>query len=264
MDKKNISVFVNQANQLFLEGKTDEALEKYRYALSLKPDDLIIKENLSLALISKGEFGEAEMLIKEILTKNSGHSSAYNLLGNIYFYKRDFQRAKEYYEKAVELDSNSGDAWSNLGNVFFETAQMGKAEECYRRAVKINPDNPYWHGNLGRVLVRQDKPELAAEAYKNALKINPGLDDYKKILCGIYSILGDRLQKDGKFENAGKFYKEALELDNKNVWVYNRLVGIRLLLNDYTGAYSLYETCSRNCPSADLTKYPNLARFVKH
>lgn len=264
MDKKNISIFVNQANQLFLEGKTDEALEKYRYALSLKPDDLIIKENLSLALISKGEFGEAEILIKEILAKNSNHSSAYNLLGNIYFYKSDFQRAKEYYEKAVELDSNSGDAWSNLGNVFFETAQMGKAEECYRRSVEINPKNPFWHGNLGKVLFGQDRLEPAVESYKKAVMINPALDDFRKILCGIYSILGNKLQKKGDMEGAGKFYKEALELDNKNVRVYNRLVGIRLLLNDYTGAYSLYETCSRNCPSADLTKYPNLARFVKH
>lgn len=214
---------INQANQLLLEGKVDEAIRGYRYALSLKPEDLIIKENLALALIAKGMYDDAEGL----LGNNPNSGSGCNLLGNIYFYKKDFLKAKEYYEKAIELDSSCGDAWSNLGNISCEFKEFGKAEDCYRRAVGIDSSNPYWHSNLAKALLLQNKIEPAIESYKKALSINSGLKDIIEILCNIY----------------------------------NRLAGIRLLANDYIGACSLYEECKKNCPGVDLSKYPNLLRL---
>lgn len=214
---------INQVNQLLLEGKVDEAIKGYRYALSLKPDDLIIRENLALALITKGLYDEA----RELLGNNPDSDSGCNLLGNIYFYKRDFLKAKEYYEKAIGLDSKCGDAWSNLGNIFCEFKEFGKAEDCYRRAVEIGPSNPYWHTNLAKALLLQNKIEPAIESYKKALSINPGLKDVAETLCNIY----------------------------------NRLAGVKLLANDYTGAYSLYEECKKACPAVDLRRYPNLLRF---
>lgn len=219
----NIAEQVNLANELFLKGDVDSALREYRNALRLKPDDTIIRENMALALIAKGLYDEAEGLLGNDPITGAGN----NLLGNIYFYKRDFLKAKGYYEKSVELDTNCGDAWSNLGNIHCESKEFNKAEDCYRRAVEIDPGNPYWHTSLGKALLVQGKVEQAIKSYKKALSINPGLDGVKEILCDIY----------------------------------NRLAGIKLLANDYVGAYSLYEECKRNCPDVDLTKYPNLSRL---
>lgn len=221
---EDIAVCVNQANQLLLEGSVDEAIKGYRYVLKLKPDDLIIKENLALALTSKGLYDEA----RELLVDNPDSGSRCNLLGNIYFYKKDFLKAKEYYEKAIGLDPNCGDAWSNLGNISCEFKEFGKAEDCYRWAVGIDSSNPYWHSNLAKAQLLQNKIEPAIESYKRALLINPGLRDVAETLCNIY----------------------------------NRLAGIKLLANDYIGACSLYEECKKNCHGVDLTKYSNLLRFM--
>lgn len=219
----NIVDCVNLANQLLLKGKMDEAIKEYRSALSLKPDDAVIKENMALALISKGEYNEAEKLLE-----NSANSpSACNLLGNIYFYKKDYKKAKGYYEMAIEINPREGDAWSNLGNIFFEMKKWNRAEECHRRSVEIDKNNPYWHMNLGKALLKEEKLELAIDAYKRALKLNSGLEEVKVILCNIY----------------------------------NGLAGVMLLENDYAGAYSLYKECKKNCPGVDLIKYSNLLRF---
>lgn len=219
----NIAEQVNQINQLFMKGDVDAAIKEYRYLLSLKPDDQIIKENLALALTSKGRLDEAE----EVLKGCPSSSSVNNLFGNVYFYKRDYAKAKGYYEKAVELDHNCGDAWSNLGNIYCEFKEFNKAEDCYRKAIQLNSKNPYWHSNLGKVLFIQGKIEQAIESYKKCLMINPGLKDIQNVLCNIY---------DG-------------------------LVGAKLLANDYTGAYSLYAECKKYCPNMDLTKYPHLCRI---
>lgn len=261
MDKENVFAHVNLANILFLKGNVGNALKEYKYTLRLKPDDLVIKENFALALISKGMYDEAETGIKEILKINPNHSSAYNLLGNIYFYKRDFNSAKNYYEKAIELDSKLGDAWSNLGNVYFELGEFKKAEESYRHSVELNPKNPYWHGNLGKALLKQEKLELAVDSYKKALTINPGVDDIKKVLISIYIMLGERLEKEGNLEGASTIYKEVLGLDRKNIPLYHKLVGIKLALGLYADACSWYEICKKNNPSVGLTKYPNFTRF---
>lgn len=219
----NIANRVNLANQLFLKGSVDAAIKEYRCTLSLKPDDQIIKENLALALTTKGRLDEAEELLKGSL--NSGSSC--NLLGNIYFYKKDYIKAKEYYERGLELEPRLGDAWSNLGNVYLELKNYNMTEDCYRRSVQTAPDNPFWHSNLGKVLLMQGKVELAIESYKKCLAINPGLKDIQEVLCNIY----------------------------------DKLVGGKLLLNDYTGAYGLYTECKKNCPDIDLSKYPNLRRI---
>lgn len=261
LDKDNIFAHVNLANLLLLKGNTDDAIKEYEYAKGLRPEDLAIRENLALALINKGEYVRAEIEINELLKINSNFPSAYNLLGNIYFLKRDFQKAKRYYEMAIELDADLGDARSNLGNVYFEWNSFNKAEECYRRAVQINPNNSYWYGNLGKALIKQEKFELAIESYKKALEIGPELKDYKKILCSIYIILGERLKNKRDLEGAYIFYEKAIALDNGNASLYSKLAEIKLILCDYAGVYRHLEDCKRNCPDVDLTKYPFLSRF---
>lgn len=258
IDKDNIFAHVNMANILLIKGYVDRAIEEYRHAERLKPNDLVVKENLALALISKGSYNEAEIEIKAILDINHTHSSAYNLLGNIYFYKRGFHSAKENYERAILLNPDMGDAWSNLGNIYFELEEYNKAEDCYRKSVQINPNNPYWLGNFGKVLFRQGKSELSIESYKKALEINPNLDDIKKSLYNIYIILGEQLLKEGNPKDASKYYEEALKLGKRDIRLYDRLAGIKILLNDYVGACGLVTACKRNFPLIDLKKYPNL------
>lgn len=221
----NIAELVNSANKLFLGGDAEAAIREYRRLLGVRPDDPIIKENLALALISRGLFNEAEEALKDC--PNSG--SAHNLLGNIYFYKSDFLKAKLYYEKAVGLDPNCGDAWSNLGNVYFEFKEFNRAGDCCKRAVETNPGNSYWYSGLGKALLAQGKAESAVEAYKKALEINPGLEGVKRILCGIYE----------------------------------GLVRAKFLSNDYAGAYGLYKDCRKFYTEADLKNYPNLYRIGK-
>lgn len=219
----NIAQQVNLANQLFLKGNVDEALKEYKNAYKLKPDDIIIRENMALVLIAKGKYNEAE----ELLGDNPNYGSACNLLGNIYFYKRDLLNAKIQYEKAVSMDPNCGDAWSNLGNIYFEFKEFNKAEDCCKRSVEINPNNPYWHINLGKALLAQNKLEQAIESYKKTISIDPGIKGIKEILCN----------------------------------VYNKLAGIKLLKADYIGVHALYEECKKSCPDVDFSKYPDLFRF---
>lgn len=219
----NIKERLHRINQLFIKGNVGTAIEQYKILLSENPDDHIIKENLALALTAIGKLDEAEGFLKDI----SNSSNAYNLLGNIYFYRRNYLKAKEYYEKAIELDQNCGDAWSNLGNIYLESNEYTKAEDCYKKAIQLNPKNPFWHSNLGKTLSIQGKIEEAIEAYKNCLTINPGLKDIQNILCNIY----------------------------------NELAGTKLLANDYMGAYAIVMECKKFCPDMDLTRYPNLRRI---
>jgi tetratricopeptide (TPR) repeat protein len=261
IDSENVFGHVNLANIFFLKGDVGKAIDIYRYALKIKPDDLLVRENLSLALIGKGMLSDAEKEINEILKVKPDSGSAYNLLGNIYFYKKEFNNAKEYYEKVTKLVPTVGDGWSNLGNVYFELGDLNKAEACYHTAIQLNPKNPYWHTNLGRVLIKQSRIDEAIDSYKKALEINPSMNDIKQVLLSMYIFYGNKLHKEGNMEAAEKFYQDALLIDNGNISLYNILAGIKLFLNDYAGAAAIASVCKKNCPSIDLSKYPNLNRF---
>jgi tetratricopeptide (TPR) repeat protein len=182
-------------------------------------------------------------------------------LGNIFFYKKDFVTARKHYEEAVKINPQLCDPWNNLGNICFEQGDFIKAEEFYSNAVRCSPNNPYFHGGLGKALLKQDKLDLAIASYKKALEINPNLSDIKKVLINIYIILGERQQQSGDMEKACEYFQEATKIDNQNVLLYNKIAGIKLMLNDYVGACSVYETCKKNCKDIDLSKYPNFSRF---
>jgi len=58
--------------------------------------------------------------------------------GIVFVQKGEFDKAKEYFEKAISLDEKNYKAWNNLGNVYEELENYEKAIDCYSNALKIN------------------------------------------------------------------------------------------------------------------------------
>ena len=161
----------NLANIYAFLGKDDLAIEKYEQALTISPNTVIIKKNISIIednLIEK---------YKNVIKFQPEFAVNYYNLAYIYQRKGRVDEAILYYKKAIELRPYFAEAISNLGNVYERQGKFEQALIQYKQAIAINPNFAQAYFNIGVVLAEQGKLKEAQGYFEKALKINP---DYRK------------------------------------------------------------------------------------
>ncbi len=120
-------------------GLFDKSASYYRRAIQLKPYSEEAKFGLALPLSATGKWDEIINLYKQILQNSPGNTTALYRLGLIYYGRKDYQKALQYFQKLVDLYPFSYDgvlmlAWTNL--------QLGKAREAkvlFHKVLLIKP-----------------------------------------------------------------------------------------------------------------------------
>lgn len=100
----------------------------------LSPEEHI---NLGVTYERKGEF---EAAIKEYKAASRKNPLAYLYMGNVYFEMKDYERAEEYYKRAIEEDPQNPDAHNNLAWLYYTTGKnLEEAERLAIKAIELNP-----------------------------------------------------------------------------------------------------------------------------
>ncbi len=94
--------------------------------------------------------------------------------------KKDYEKAKQNYEKTIELDSNNFKAYTKLVIllvIHFEEHE--KAKKYYEKAIEINPNFESTYNNLAILLTDQfDAHKKAKECYEKAIEIDSNDVDF--------------------------------------------------------------------------------------
>jgi tetratricopeptide (TPR) repeat protein len=135
----------------------------------------------------------------------------YILTGELYESQKNWERAKDVYQKALQIQPDNALASNNLayvmleqgGNVdvalsmaqsarralpespnvadtlgwaYYHKGAYGSALDLFKEALKLNKDNaddPTLHYHLGLAYQKTSQPGLAKQQFERALKINP-------------------------------------------------------------------------------------------
>jgi tetratricopeptide (TPR) repeat protein len=126
-------------------GRLDAALEAYRAAADLAPDDGFVAANYGNCLLARGEFGPAIEWLRRSVAVAPRNPVAHNNLGSALNASGDLQGAITAYRKAVEVEGRYAPGWFNLGLALRKTGDEEKAIEALRQAVAVGPDFvPAW------------------------------------------------------------------------------------------------------------------------
>jgi Flp pilus assembly protein TadD len=120
-------------------GRHREAIEAYRQALRLKPDDVNIWLNLG---------------------------GAYGKLGR-------YREVVEASRQALRLKPDDADAWINLGIAYGKLGRHREAIAAYREALRFKPDDAQAWNNLAIAYVLSGNRSAALEAVKELRRYNP-------------------------------------------------------------------------------------------
>lgn len=170
----NSSVFVTSLGKLYLkEGRQAEAVEKFKEALDVDPDNKLAWLTLAEIYERNQEYDKAIALYIQGLERHKDVWSAANnlafLLGKTRTSKADLDEALKYARMALALNPGSGLALDTLGWVSYKSGHLEQAETYVAQAVEKLPDNLEIQYHFARICHDQGKKQLASLHLKQAL-----------------------------------------------------------------------------------------------
>jgi tetratricopeptide (TPR) repeat protein len=96
-----------------------------------------------------------------------------SLLGMVYLFLKEKEKAKEAWRTAIEVDDQWEEAYFNLGLLAIEEGDPEEAERLLRKSVQIDPQFLRAHVQLGAVLLRQGRKLEAESEFRRCLEIDP-------------------------------------------------------------------------------------------
>lgn len=106
----------------------------------------------------------------------------YEQLAEVYYYSKDFSKAKELYLKIENID-NLYLKFNHLGEIYFHEKEYEKAIECYKKSVEYNTngDIGYIYIKIGNCYTELGLLEEAKNYYILANEIAPTKQSYLKL-----------------------------------------------------------------------------------
>jgi hypothetical protein len=142
---------LNLATRTVLGVRAGGAIVVFVLVFAANPPELVQSnqaraEAAMLANKAAGLYEDADRSADGLLQNNGRHGLALNTKGSVAFYRGDYRKAVEYFERAVEV--NRKPAWvSNLAYAYIETGAYLKAIDAL---LSINDGKPDWYFSIGR------------------------------------------------------------------------------------------------------------------
>lgn len=210
------------------------AEELLQIAQEIQVDSITNKARLNMARINLliGNYPKSLDFYQQVTKSESADSSnlllAYNGIGIINYYQRDYKNAISSYNKALSfaaaIKSNGKqhrnlkqNLLNNLGILYEEMKELDKADKYYSESLllsrQINDLTNIAHvlTNQGRLYHKQGKDELAVKNYQEALKIRQDQKDQNGLALS-YDGLGEYYFDRNDYALAEEHLKKAIAI----------------------------------------------------
>jgi tetratricopeptide (TPR) repeat protein len=172
--QKNYMAVTLLGSLLAKEGKFDEAIDRYKTALSWKPDYPEAHFFLGNALDQQGKLDAAISEYQKALGYKPIQEQAHIFLGAALAKQQKLNEAKSHYLVALKVNPESAVAHNNLAKILQTEGRLDEAIEHYSLALKFDSGLAQAHNNLGVLLLACGRTNEGTRELREALRLNPG------------------------------------------------------------------------------------------
>lgn len=204
--KIEVDRFKGSGIESFRKGNYGTAIQEFRKALEIYPDDPELRYMLGRALAQNNQLDDALVEIKKAIELNPDNARFHFHAGLIYFRKGDYERSTHYFETATIMERSFYEAFYNLGVSQEKLGQQKKAARSYE--ITLEGDPSLWQAALNLAIIHKKTTEdvMALEVLDQAIKANPGV-------ATLHYQKGEILSSRGKSGEAILSLKKAVDLD---------------------------------------------------
>lgn len=146
------------------------AISEYRVAVSLYPEDWVLRSNFGRLLESAGDKAGAKEQWTHFVTQMDQEPDGYYELGNLAYDAGAYQEASEWFRQTLNRRPGSSEALNALGLAMAAQHETNEAQRQYEAALKSNPRFSAARINLASLLASNGEIRKAAEQYEVVLR----------------------------------------------------------------------------------------------
>jgi tetratricopeptide (TPR) repeat protein len=256
-------------------GKLKEAAAQYKKAKGLKPDNVSIRLNIIELLEKSGdadgvkeERASLAELDRKIVAADKKNVEARQRLITYSKANNDNARAYTHLNELAELTPKDPMVFKNLYELAVAEGKKKEAIGHLKKYIALKPNTAEAQKTLGLLLYEDKDLDGALNALREARKVDPAVTgiykEYMSILiqkkidaeiltvgaaaiaakeadAAAYAAIGDIYAKQGKYADAAKMYKGALEIDKQNTTLLATYADCLAKVGDNKGASIAYE-----------------------
>jgi len=198
---------VKLGNEYAKDGLLREAVETYRKAINMDPNDRVARRNLGIVLVKAGSYEDASAQFEKVIGSFENDYEVNFYLAEAYRANKKYAEAIYRYKKALTIKPNNTKAQKALAWSYFKIRYYSQALDLAVKLKKAEPKDPQVAIILSRTLLKLNKKTAA-------LKILNRSKSYAKeeSLPYFQSVEGDILLAMGKCSTAIGVYREALKV----------------------------------------------------
>ena len=191
-----------------------QALKMFEKAIELDPEYALAYSWLGLTHLHRWTHGWnrdpklrdlAFDLAQKALDLDDSLSEPHRIMGDIYLYKKQHEKAIAERKRSVSLNPNNADAIAGLGEAFIYNGQLEEGITLIEKAIRLNPHHhAYYFFVLGSAFALQGRFDEAEELLKRTLIRNPDFFYAHILLAIIYIETGSLNQASTEIEEALK------------------------------------------------------------
>ena len=189
--------YVRAGNEFRKQGEYENAIQWYRKALDLNPDNAPAHNNWGTCLLHLGKLEEAKAHFARAIALRPDLPEAHCGVGIALRRENKLREAAESFREALRLKPHFFLAQLHLGTVLSDLGRFDEAKEHLAEAVRLDPRDPFAHFNLGAAYGREGKPREASVHLAHALERNPDFTPALVSLALIRATSKDDALRDG-------------------------------------------------------------------
>ena len=184
------------------------AVENFRQATMLNPENMRLQEELALAQLAAGASTDAAATLRLLLARPEYEHRA-DLRRSLAAAEADTGRlseAREIYIQLTRHDPSHGADWLRLGEVCWKLDDLGGALIAANRAISVAPRRPEGYLLAGMIWQKRGRVEDALKMFDRAAELSP--DNATPLI-----LRGLSLQKSDRHAAAAEAFSEAMRRD---------------------------------------------------
>lgn len=171
---------IKQAKKLTRKGEYGEAEKLLRRIIEINPQATNAKLNLAYNLLKQKQLVEAYKFSIEVARAEPKNSYAFAVLGMVLLSAGNFKESQVSFINALQLDKQEALAWAGLGTLNFYENRVNLGLGQLQTAVYYKPSEPDFLFTLAQIAARAEDYKQAAEAYRMFLQISLQTDSERR------------------------------------------------------------------------------------
>ena len=138
-------------------------------------------------------------LAQKAIVRDDSLAGPHDLLGQVYLWKKEHERAIAQAERAVALAPNDADSYETLAEVLAWSGRADEAIEDIKQAMRLDPQYPFFYlWTLGHAYYLTGRSDEAIATFRKLLARNPNFVPAHAFLAVLYGERG--LEEDARSE----------------------------------------------------------------